>query len=382
MSACLRLCCVAVLLMALATSAAAQFTPPPPPVGSPEVQEDRTVTFRLRAAKAEQVRLLSSDLPGLMVGADLAKEGDVWSFTTEAVPAGAYRYHFLVDGIRVVDPENKATSESNNELSSVVLVRGSPHFDAADTPQGTLAEVRYHSETLGKARRMHVYTPPGYEDGQADYPVFYLLHGASDSDDSWTSVGRAHVIFDNLIAAGDAPPMVVVMPDGHTAPFNFAQPGDFEQQMADFVQDFMHEVRPLVESRYRIKDGRANRAIAGLSMGGAHTLDIMAEQLGDFAYFGVFSSGVFSLNPMTPPPSPTWAEQHAATLNDASLKDGLELLWMRIGTQDFLLQISRLTVEMLQEHGFEVTYDETDGAHTWLEWRDYLVTFASALFDE
>jgi len=370
------------LALVLVFPSYAQFTPPPPPVGSPEVQDDRTVTFRLRAAKAEQVRLLSSDLPGLMVGADLTKEGDVWSFTTEVVPAGAYRYHFLVDGVRVLDPENKALSEANSEVSSVVHVPGSPHFDAqSETPKGTLAEVRYQSETLGMARRMHVYTPPGYEDGEAEYPVFYLLHGASDSDDSWTSVGRAHVIFDNLIASGDAPPMVVVMPDGHTAPFNFAQPGGFEQQMAEFVQDFIHEVRPLVESRYRIKEGRANRAVAGLSMGGAHALDIMAEQLGDFAYVGVFSSGVFSLNPMAPPPSPTWAEQHAATLTDASLKDGLELLWMRIGTKDFLLQISRLTVELLQEHGFEVTYDETDGAHTWLEWRDYLVTFTAALFD-
>ncbi|GAB5520723.1 MAG: hypothetical protein RhofKO_29740 [Rhodothermales bacterium] len=346
------------------------------------MQDDRTVAFRLRAAEAKQVRLIGSDMPGLEQGADMTKEGDVWSFTTDVLPAGAYRYHFAVDGIRVLDPENTATSQSNLDLWSVVLVPGSPHFDAdADTPKGTLAEVQYHSETLGKMRRMHVYTPPGYETSTESYPVFYLLHGASDSDDSWSTVGRANTIFDNLIASGDAKPMVVVMPDGHTGPFRFGQPGSFEQQMAEFVQDFMHEVRPLVESRYRIKEGRQHRAMAGLSMGGGHALDIMAEQLGDFSHIGVFSSGVFSLNPMAPPPSPMWAEQHAATLNDASLKDGLDLLWMRIGTNDFLLQISRLTVEMLREHGFDVTYDETDGAHTWLEWRDYLVVFTSALFD-
>ena len=138
-------------------------------------------------------------------------------------------------------------------------------------PHGAVAKVTYHSSTLKKFRRMHVYTPPGYEKGQGEYPVFYLLHGAGDCDDSWTSVGRAGVILDNLIAAGKARPMIVVMPAGHTGQFRFGGGGgdSFQKQMDEFAQDFANDVRPYIEKNYRVKADRASRAIAGLSMGGA-----------------------------------------------------------------------------------------------------------------
>jgi enterochelin esterase-like enzyme len=159
---------------------------------------------------------------------------------------------------------------------------------------------------------MHVYTPPGYESGEGKYPVFYLLHGAMDCDDSWSSVGRAGFILDNLIAAKKAKPMVVVMPAGHTGPFTFGRGG---LPMDEFVQDFNGDILPYVEKNYRVHTDRQNRAIAGLSMGGAHTLSIAIPQLEKFAYIGVFSSGVFGIagggrGGPAAPSGPSWEEQN------------------------------------------------------------------------
>jgi enterochelin esterase family protein len=232
--------------------------------------------------------------------------------------------------------------------------------------------------TLKRFRRLHVYTPPGYESGEGKYPIFYLLHGAFDSDDSWSSVGRAGFILDNLIAAGKAKPMVVVMPHGHTGPFSFGMPlsGEFEPE---FVTDIM----PQMEKRYRVYTDRQHRAMAGLSMGGAQTLNIGIPHLDQFAYLGVFSSGIFGIagGPGgNQPQGPSFEERQKAVLDDAKLKDGLKLFWFATGKDDFLVATSRATVEMFKKHQFEVTYQETGGAHTWDNWREYLREFAPQLF--
>ncbi len=164
----------------------------PPQFASNEVSAERKVTFRVYAPKAEMVRLGSSDLPGIGPRAEMKKsENGVWETSVGPVPAGAYRYNFNVDGVSVIDPRNPATSESNANTWSLVIVPGSEAFDLKDVPHGAVAKVPYFSSTLKKFRRMHVYTPPGYEKGQGTYPVFYLLHGAMDCDESWTAVGRA-----------------------------------------------------------------------------------------------------------------------------------------------------------------------------------------------
>jgi enterochelin esterase family protein len=234
---------------------------------------------------------------------------------------------------------------------------------------------------------MHVYTPPGYEDGEGRFPVFYLLHGASDSDASWSTVGRAGVILDNLIAAGKAKPMIVVMPAGHTGPFRFGPPGEnsFQRQMEEFADDFVKDVKPYVESHYRVHADRAHRAIAGLSMGGAQTLNVAFDHLGDFGYVGVFSSGIFGIagGPNgTPPPSTEWEDKHKATLDDDALKSGLKLFWIACGKDDFLVQTSKATEEMFRKHKFDVVSKETGGGHTWSNWRDYLADFGSQLFQD
>ena len=356
----------------------------PPEFASTEVSPERKVTFRVHAPKAEGVRLGSSDLPGVGPAAEM-KKGDngVWETTVGPVPAGAYRYNFQVDGLTVIDPRNPATSESNANTWSLVLVPGSELFDLKDVPHGAVAEVTYHSSTLKKFRRMHVYTPPGYEKGQGEYPVFYLLHGAGDSDDSWTSVGRAGVILDNLIAAGKARPMVVVMPAGHTGQSRPAGGGG-GNSMDEFGRDFSNDLRPYIEKNYRVKADRSSRAIAGLSMGGGQTLSVAFDKLPDYGYIGVFSSGVFGIvgGRNGGAPSTQWEDAHKATLDDASLKEGLKLVWFGCGKEDFLVQTSKATVDMLKKHKFDVTAKDTDGGHTWLNWRDYLAEFAPMLFQE
>jgi enterochelin esterase-like enzyme len=391
--------------LASAQPAAPASQPTPPPVVSPEVSADRQVTFRLLAPQAESVRLTGGDIPGNGQGKPMTK-GDkgVWEVTVGPVPAGSYRYNFNVGGVSVIDPRNPQVSESNNNVWSLVHVPGSDFSDTKQVPHGAVAAVTYYSTALGKFRRMHVYTPPGYEAGQGKFPVFYLLHGASDSDNSWSSVGRAGFILDNLIAAKKARPMIVVMPAGHTRPFGrgplpgVTQPGGSSAAPPpdEFIQDFLTDIVPHVEKNYRVLAGRENRAIAGLSMGGNQTLNIALPNLEKFGYVGVFSSGLLNVfarqapgagGPPTAaapaqitPAGEAWLKQHQAKLGDANLKKGLKLLWIGIGKDDFLLASSRGTVELLKKHGFMPVYRETEGGHTWLKWRDYLNELAPQLF--
>jgi enterochelin esterase family protein len=356
----------------------------PPEFVSPEVSAERTIVFRIHAPKAEAIRVVGGDLPGNGPGAAMTKgDNGVWEVKLGPVPAGAYRYRFNIDGLEVVDPRNPATSQSNDNVWSLVCVPGSEYGDLADVPHGAVAEVVYSSQALGRSRRMHVYTPPGYEKGEGQYPVLYLLHGASDSDASWSTIGRAGFILDNLIAAGKAKPMIVVMPAGHTGPLRQRPPRERsgDRPADEFVADFTRDLRPYVEKHYRVLADRPHRAIAGLSMGGSQTLNIAFADLAEFGYVGVFSSGVFGIvGRGGEAPSNRWEGEHAAALDNAELKNGLELVWFGCGKEDFLIRTSDATVEMLKRHGFDVAYRQSEGGHTWLNWRDYLTEFAQLLF--
>jgi enterochelin esterase-like enzyme len=357
---------------------------PGPQVISPEVK-DGNVTFRIIAPKAESVKLSGGDMPGVGQGREMSKvsigTNEVWEVTMEKVKPGYYRYNFSVDGVAVIDPRNPATSESNNNTWSLVGVPGDEFMDTQQVPHGAVAEVTYYSTTLKRFRRMHVYTPPGYESGEGRFPVFYLFHGASDSDDSWSTVGRAGFILDNLIAAKKAKPMLMVMPAGHTGPFRF---GGVRPTVDEFSEDFLKDILPHIEKNYRVQTDRKSRAMAGLSMGGGQTLNIGVPNLEKFGWLGVFSSGVFGITGRgrdgQPVQGPTFEERHKEVLDNAQLKDGLKLFWFATGKDDFLVETSRATVEMLKKHKFDVVYKETEGAHTWMVWRDYLNEFAPQLF--
>lgn len=351
---------------------------------SPRLLPDHRVQFSIYAREASSVRLNASDIPGSGRGTELTKRADgVWELVLGPLDPGAYRYQFLVDGVAVINPRSPEISESNMNVWSLVYVPGADFMDTRNVPHGAIAEVTYYSTSLQRFRRMHVYTPPNYESSQMKYPVFYLLHGAFDCDDSWTTVGRAGFILDNLIAGKKAVPMVVVMPAGHTAPFRWGQP-IAEAQKDPFQQDFVNDIMPYIEKNYRVLIDNRHRALAGLSMGGAQTLNIAFANLDKFSYIGVFSSGIFTITGRrfdgAPLAGSTWEEQHKTVLDNAELKQGLKLIWFATGKEDFLLETSRLTVAMLQRHGFNVVYHETDGGHTWINWRNYLYEFSQLLF--
>jgi enterochelin esterase-like enzyme len=330
-------------------------------------------------------------------------ENGVWELTAGPIEPGAYRYVFNVDGVTTMDSRNTSVSESNATVWSLVYVPGADFMDTKDVPHGAVASVSYYSKTLQRFRRMHVYTPPGYETSTHEYPVFYLLHGAGDCDDSWTSVGRAGFILDNLIAAGTAKPMLVVMPAGHTtqtaggrgAP-PAAAAGAASRPMFDddFVEDFMNDIMPYTESHYRVQADRAHRAIAGLSMGGGQTLYTAIPHLDKFAYIGVYSSGLFGIpgggpgrggaaalaTQPSPNPVTVWEEQQKTNLDNPALKKDLKLFWFSTGRDDGLIATSKATVDFFKQHGFNATFEESPGAHTWINWRNYLNEFAPKLF--
>ena len=357
--------------------------PQTPPLISPDVHADRHVTFRIAAPDATKVELRSpGDIPGSTVARGLApmllaKNADgVWELTIGPVPAGAYRYVFAVNGIPVVDSRNPMTSQTNTTVYSLAIVPGSDVFDTRAVPHGAVASVLYNSTSLGGIRRMHVYTPPGYESVRDRYPVLYLLHGAGDVDESWSTVGRAGVILDNLIAARKAKPMIVVMPAGHVngagAPLGatVVAPAGDDPFLADFLTDLM----PYIEHNYRVQTDRQSRAIAGLSMGGGQTLNIAMPHLDRFAYIGVFSSGI----PANV--SDAWERQHLTALDNAAAKRGLKLLWFGTGKDDFVMETTRGSIALMKKHAFAPVFVESEGGHTWLNWRDYLSEFAPQLF--
>lgn len=392
-----------------------------PQVTSPEVTSDHHVTFRLLAPNAQRVTLSAGDIPagafgppeasatpgqggGGRGGRPLRKgENGVWELTIGPVDPGAYRYNFNIDGVNVLDPRNTAVSESNAQNWSLVYVPGADFMDTKEVPHGAVASVTYYSKSLQRFRRMHVYTPPGYETSTRKYPVFYLLHGAGDCDDSWTSVGRAGFILDNLIAAGKAKPMIIVMPAGHTTQTGGGRAAPVAGQPArpmfddDFVHDFVDDIMPYAESHYRIQADRAHRAIAGLSMGGAQTLYVAIPHLDKFGYIGVYSSGLFGIPggapaggrgrgganaaaPEGPNPVTTWMEENKATIDNPALKKDLKLFWFSTGRDDGLIATSKATVDLFNQHGFHATFQESPGAHTWINWRNYLNEFAPQLF--
>jgi enterochelin esterase-like enzyme len=370
-----------------------------PAFRSPEVTSDRRVVFRIFAPKADEVRLAGTDIPRNTQGIAMTKtDNGVWEVTIGPLEPGAYRYNFNVSGVSVIDPRSPAISQSNNNVWSLVHVPGAAFMDTSEVPHGAVAAVTYYSTALQKFRRMHVYTPPGYELGTGKFPVFYLLHGAGDADDSWTSVGRAGFILDNLMAAKKATPMIVVMPAGHTTQTTGGRGAAPGVAPDEFEQDFVKDIMPYVEKSYRVLAGRPYRAIAGLSMGGNQTLNIAIPHLDQFTYVGVFSSGLIgtfgggrgrgpaaapgaaAAPPAPAAPDPAWEQQHLAALDNTTAKKGLKLFWFATGSEDALMPTTKGTVELFKKHGFSPTFKESAGGHTWANWRDYLNEFAPQLF--
>jgi enterochelin esterase-like enzyme len=386
--------CVALGLCELATaqsaSPAAQsatcqergFLPTPASFKAVEQLPDNRVTFRLCAPDATTVSVTSSDvadviplgLGGGPSGLAMTKDDKgLWSVTTPApIAPDTYRFNFSVNGVALPNPQGNTFSEARvgtNGTFEVLGAAGAFQTYNKDVPHGSVAVVEYWSSSLGVKRRAHVYMPPGYARGGGKYPVLYLVHGAGDSDDSWTSVGHANYILDNLIAAGKAKPMIVVMPFGHTPD----RPGTNLLANNDFADDFLKDLIPYIEANYRTLNKPGTRAMAGLSMGGAHTLNNGLTHPELFGYVGIFSMGLMNAQQVT-----DYETKNGAALDRAA--KSMKLVYYAIGKADFLYQSAAPTRAMFAKHGIRDVYHESDGGHTWINWRRYFDDFAPRLF--
>ena len=359
--------------------------PGPAAYKSVEQLADGRVTFRICAPAAREVRVTSNDIdeaipmgirPGSTRGLAMTKDATgLWTATTAVpVPADTYRFNFQVDGARVPDPQGTTFSHERVGTNSTFETTGPEgEFQTwkQDVPHGVVSKVEYWSSTLGQKRAATVYTPPGYMNGAERYPVLYLVHGAGDSYDSWTSVGHANLILDNLIAEGKARPMIVVMPFGHTPD----RPGADMLVNTDFGDDLIEDLIPYVDGQFRTLADQPNRAMAGLSMGGSHTLRFGLTHPELFDHVGVFSMGLGMQGP---------ADVAAyETANDAALKQAakdLDLVYYAMGKDDFLYGTVAPTRAMFAKYGIDDVYNETGGGHTWINWRRYLADFAPRLF--
>jgi enterochelin esterase family protein len=363
-------------VLATTTVGLAQEPPPPPPVVSPEVQSDRRVTFRFRAPNAKQVSLVREGAEPVPMQKD---EQGVWSVTTDALEPDFYGYRFVADGVALIDPSNPLMKPNLLNTQSEVHVPGpaSLPWEINDIPHGTLHHHFYRSGVVGDDRDFYVYTPPSYDPlARQTYPVLYLLHGFSDDASGWTAVGRAHVIFDHLIAERKARPMLVVMPLGYGAPemvsrgVSAFRDVELRQRNFDRFRDaLLSEVIPQVETAYPVSKDRNSRAIAGLSMGGAESLLTGLNTLDRFAWIGAFSSGGLGED----------FDKSFPSL-DAKANSQLRLLWIACGTSDHLIDLSRKFREWLTSKGVQHTDVETSGTHTWMVWRRNLADFAPLLF--
>jgi len=376
-----------------------------PQVESPVINADGTVTFRYQAPKAVKVEVTGDFLPTEKVevefngqkmafdapGVGVLKEGQngVWEYTTPfKVAPELYNYTFRVDGNTVIDPNNMWVNRDVASLTSVLLVpeagARSDLYAIHAVPHGTVSKVWYHSDKQGFDRRLTVYTPAGYETSKAKYPVLYVLHGIGGDEDAWVTQGRATQILDNLIARGEAKPMIVVFTNGNisqeAAPLEnstgYTRPTmSLPQTMEGTFETAFPEIVKFIDSRYRTLAKKQSRAICGLSMGGFHTLNISLNYPDLFNYSGMFSAAIGVTDPSISPMYQDFDQKLAAYFAKKPA-----LLWIGIGRTDFLIQSNNEFRAKLDAAGYPYKYMETDGGHIWRNWRIYLSEFVPLLF--
>ena len=410
----------------------------------PVVNADHSVTFTIEAPDAQVVKIEGDFLPkvkkirtkagtfGRDQSIEMTKKGKRWTYTSAVLASNFYTYNFVVDGVRTLDPRNTNVVRDVNELSNYFIVDGgiADSYLPADVPHGSVEQVWYPSSWKGmKRRRMTVYTPPTYATSAATtrFPVLYLLHGSGGDETSWCDCGRAVQILDNLIAKGLVKPMIVVMPNGlvdwQAAPgigpdYN-REPtaNNVSSMMGLFENTFVADVVTYVDSHYRTLRRQSGRAIAGLSLGGLHAIHISANKPSTFGYVGLFSAQTTNalnnrvLNRLgkvasrlqkivdkIPNLQGSDTDHKVDDLNDrfasgdmdvysnidSKLKtqfaSGLKLYYIAVGRDDFVKKLNDDFRQKLDDAGCTYVYNETDGGHSWDNWRKYLVDFLPRLF--
>ena len=345
------------------------------PMLAQEVHPDRTVTFKYKAPEAKTVTISGDFGKG---GPMTKDDAGVWSLTVGPVDPNIYSYKLMVDGKAELDPQSHAFKPERAGMSNAFEVPDTVPaiWDRQQNAQrGTVHVLKYQSKSLGIERHLRVYTPPGYgENKDKRFPVLYLFHGSGDNEATWTEFGKADVILDNLIAAGKAKPMIVVMPDGHTSPpMPRDAPGAAEartKNLGNFEHDLLEDVIPYVAAHYRTENGRENQAIIGLSMGGNQSLIVGLNHLDLFAWVGGMSSAVREPDTQL---APFFAS--ASTANEK-----LKLLWFGVGKDDFLFKDNEILDAKLTGMQVKHTFVVSAGAHAWPVWRRYLAEFAPLIF--
>lgn len=362
---------------------------------SPQVNPDKTVTFRLSAPKAVKVQVLG-DWEGSMQGMSLEemKQGanGLWEVTTKPLPSEMYTYRFIVDGLMMLDPVNPFTRRDVGNVFSIFYVGDgvADYYQVKDVPHGNVTTTWYHSDAMQMDRRLTVYTPAAYntQPGRR-FPVLYLLHGSGGDETAWLDLGHVTRIMDNLIAEGKAEPMIVVMPNGNfrkaAAPGETSENLSYKPAMSNTFPGYkdgqyetsFNEIIKFTDKSFRTKADKNHRAIAGLSMGGFHTFFTSLNHPDKFAYIGLFSAGMdFSQLDMTLP---------AYSDIDGKLqrlkKSGYKYYWMACGTDDFLWAANQKVFAQIQDNGLtDAEFHKTTRGHIWSNWRQYLVLFSQKLF--
>ena len=330
---------------------------------SSDVHSDKSVTFRFSAKNAKEVLLEAQFLKDkLPMQKD---ESGVWSVTVNSIKPDIYPYCFWVDNTQVNDPNNTEIFANERFKYSLVDIPGDKPLihSLQNVPHGKISYRYYNSKTLGTTRPLVIYTPPGFDaSGKTKYPVLYLIHGGSDTEETWTKVGKANLIADNLIAQGKAKSMIIVMPYGNVRP----------KAMPDFTPDVINDVIPFVEANYPALTDSENRAVAGFSVGGGQTLNIGLTNTDKFAY-------VCSYAPY--PETEEFRKNFANYSPDAvKINKQLKLFTISVGTEDFLYESVKKNITMFKEKGLKPEGYIVDGGHTWMNCKLYLAKTLQQLF--
>ena len=341
---------------------------------SPEIHKDRTVTFQFRAPDAKEVKLSTQFVSGLQ---DMKKdENGIWSITLGPADPDIYPYCYVVDGIQVADPRNSWIFPNEGFQNSVLEIPAeTPQvYTLQNVPHGTVSYRYYFSDELG-TRPVVVYTPPGYEQSANEkYPVFFLLHGTTDTEETWTKVGRTNIILDNLIAQGKAKPMVVVMPYGRAYPLISKGSGSLRNwdNLQEFQKDFKKYLLPFVEKNYRVRTDSEGRAIAGFSGGGGTSLYIGLGNPDLFAYVCGYAPGMLKAE---------FERNNEVPFADPALTNSrLKLFWLGCGKEDGLFGVFQEYLQVLDEKKIKHQTFVTSGGHTWMNCKKFLNETAQLLF--
>jgi enterochelin esterase-like enzyme len=335
----------------------------PPSISSPDVHADHTATFRYYSPTAKNVAL---DGEFLKDNQPMKKDSSgIWSITVGPIQPDIYPYSFIVDNIQVADPNNSLIFANERFKRSIIDVPGSTPLvhSLQNVPHGKISYRYYNSGTLNTTRQLLVYTPPGFiPNGKTKYPVLYLIHGGSDTEETWTKVGRANLIADNLIAQGKAKPMIIVMPYGNVRP----------APMADFTKDVVNDIIPFIEANYPVLAESKNRAVAGFSVGGGQTLNIGFTNTDKFAY--ICSYAPYTATEEFKKNFTNW-NPNAALINEQ-----LKLFTISIGTEDFLYEPVKENIAMFKNKNINLETFIVPGGHTWMNCKLFLANTLPQLF--